>query len=105
DKTIRIWDVSSGRQLQILEGHNGGINCIDLSPDSSKLVSCSDDKTLWLWGSDNDKITNVTETNVIDYIWRAGIQSGLSMKGSIWKDIKGLEDQQELLVKQRGGIF
>ncbi|ETO34731.1 hypothetical protein RFI_02359 [Reticulomyxa filosa] len=105
DKTIRIWDISSGRQIQILEKHNRGITCIHLSPDGSKLVSGSNDKTIRLWGSDNGKIVDVTEISVVDYIWRVGIQSSLLMKESIWKNAKGLEDEQELLVKQRGGIF
>ncbi|ETO22667.1 WD-40 repeat-containing protein [Reticulomyxa filosa] len=105
DKTIRIWDVSSGKQIQLLEGHIGGIYGAQLSPDGSKLVSCSMDKTIRLWGSDNGKIVDVTETDVVDYIWKAGIQSGLSMKGSIWKNTKDLTPQQKLLVEQRGGIL
>ncbi|ETO33521.1 hypothetical protein RFI_03583 [Reticulomyxa filosa] len=103
DKTIRIWDTSSGKQIQLLEGHNNYINCIHLPPDGSKLVSCSDDKTIRLWGNDNGKIVDVNETSAVDYIWKVGSQSGLSMKGSIWKEAKGLKDEQKLLVKQRGG--
>ncbi|ETO34879.1 hypothetical protein RFI_02208 [Reticulomyxa filosa] len=98
DKTIRIWDVSSGKQIQVLEGHNNRINYIHLSPDGSKLVSYSDDKIIRLWGSDNGKIVDVTETSAVDYIWKIGNQTGLSMKGSIWKNSKGLEDE-------RGGII
>ncbi|ETO35956.1 NB-ARC domain-containing protein, partial [Reticulomyxa filosa] len=105
DKTIRIWDISSGKQIQVLEGHNEFVNHIHLSPDGSKLVSCSEDKTIRLWGSNNGKIVDVTETSVVDFIWRVGIQSGLSMKDSMWKDTKGLKDGQIMLVKQRGGIF
>ncbi|ETO15385.1 WD-40 repeat-containing protein [Reticulomyxa filosa] len=104
DNTIRIWDISSGKQIQLLKGHNGIINGVHLSPDGFKFVSCSDDKTIRLCSSDN-KVVDITETSLINYIWRVGIQSGLSMKDSIWKDTKGLEDQQKLLVKQRGGIF
>ncbi|ETO15653.1 hypothetical protein RFI_21712 [Reticulomyxa filosa] len=105
DKIIRIWDVSSGKQIQALEGHNGSINAICLSHDDSKLVSCSSDKTIRLWRSDNGKIDDITKASVIDNIWRVGIQSGLSMKDSIWKNTKGLEGQQKLLAKQRGGKF
>ncbi|ETO05937.1 hypothetical protein RFI_31460 [Reticulomyxa filosa] len=105
DKTIRIWDVSLGKQIQVLEGHNGSIDCIHLLPDGSKLVSCSRGKTIRLWGSDNGKIVDVTEASVVKCVWRVGIQSGLSMEDSIWKSIRGLKDEQTLLVKQRGGIF
>ncbi|ETO35615.1 ribosome assembly protein 4 (RSA4) [Reticulomyxa filosa] len=105
DNTIRIWDVSSRKQLQIFEGHNESIRNIHLSSDGSKLVSCSMDKTIRLWGCDNSKIVDVTEMSLVKCIWRLGIQSGLAMKDSIWKDTKDLEDQQKLLVKQHGGIF
>ncbi|ETO24550.1 WD-40 repeat protein [Reticulomyxa filosa] len=105
DKTIRIWDILSGKQIQLLEGHNRFINGIKVSPDDSKLISCSNDKTIRLWGSGNNKIFDVTENSLIKCIWRRGVQSGLSMKYSIWKDAKGLTVQQKLLVEQRGGIF
>ncbi|ETO29132.1 NB-ARC domain-containing protein [Reticulomyxa filosa] len=49
DKTIRIWDASSGRQLQLLEGHTAEVNTVQFSPDGSKIVSCSRDKTLRMW--------------------------------------------------------
>ncbi|ETO07742.1 hypothetical protein RFI_29649 [Reticulomyxa filosa] len=105
DNTICIWNVSSGKLFQLLEAHNRSINGIHLSSDGSKLVSWSEDKTIRLWSCHNCKITDMNEINVMKCVWRMGIQSGLSMKKSIWKDAKGLKDQQTLLVKQRGGIF
>jgi WD40 repeat protein len=34
-----------------LIGHTSGINCVILSPDSHKIVSCSQDSTLKVWSA------------------------------------------------------
>ncbi|ETO34207.1 WD repeat-containing protein, partial [Reticulomyxa filosa] len=105
DNTIRIWNASSGRQIQLLEGHTEYIDGIRLSSDGLKLASYSRDKTIRLWGCDNCKIMDVTETSLVKCVWRVGIQSSLLIKDSIWKDTRGLKDEQKLFVKQRGGLF
>lgn len=43
DKTIRIWNVSSGNELKTFAGTAAQINSLALSPDSRLLVSASDD--------------------------------------------------------------
>ncbi|ETO04970.1 hypothetical protein RFI_32426 [Reticulomyxa filosa] len=49
DKTIRIWDTVSGKQIQLLKGHSQSIATVNLSYDGSKIVSCSWDKTIRIW--------------------------------------------------------
>ncbi len=49
DKTIRIWDISSGKEIRILRGHNDEINSLVLSPDGKLLASASTDQTVRLW--------------------------------------------------------
>ncbi|ETO09924.1 NB-ARC domain-containing protein, partial [Reticulomyxa filosa] len=49
DKTVRIWDVSSGKQIKSLEGHSNIIHSAGFSPDGSKIVSGSQDKTIRIW--------------------------------------------------------
>ncbi|ETO17157.1 hypothetical protein RFI_20174 [Reticulomyxa filosa] len=105
ENTIRMWDASSGRRIQILEGHFSTVCDVKFSPDSKTIVSCSQDRTVRLWGSMDNKI-NVAEPGEFKCIWQAGTQiCGLSMKNSIWKDTNGLTTQQKLLVEQRGGTF
>ncbi|ETO34415.1 WD-40 repeat protein [Reticulomyxa filosa] len=105
ENTIRMWDASSGRRIQILEGHFSTVCDVKFSPDSKTIVSCSQDRTVRLWGSVDNKI-NVAEPDEFKCIWQAGAQiCGLSMKNSIWKDTNGLTTQQKLLVEQRGGKF
>lgn len=49
DRTIRLWDPTSGQTLLVLKGHAGGIRCIRFSPDGRTLASASDDRSLKLW--------------------------------------------------------
>ena len=48
DKTIRLWDPSSGSCLAVFEGHQGGVNALAVLPDG-RLASGSFDKTIRLW--------------------------------------------------------
>ncbi|ETO14568.1 NB-ARC domain-containing protein [Reticulomyxa filosa] len=100
DNNIRVWDVSLRQQIQLLEGHNSNIRGIQLSRDASKLMSFSNDKTIRLWSIGDSKTIGIGKC-----IWRSGVQSGLSITGSTWKDIIGLTPQQKRLVEQRGGTF
>ena len=48
DKTIRILDVESGKELRLLTGHENYVYCLAVSP-SGVLVSGSGDKTIKGW--------------------------------------------------------
>jgi WD40 repeat protein len=32
DKTVRVWDAATGKEVQKLEGHSGGVNSVAFSP-------------------------------------------------------------------------
>jgi WD40 repeat protein len=49
DKTLKIWDLESGRVLATLEGHAAQVRACAVTPDGRRVVSASDDKTLKVW--------------------------------------------------------
>ncbi|WP_052345101.1 WD40 repeat domain-containing protein [Planktothrix rubescens] len=51
DKTIKIWELSTGRELRTLIGHSyAGVNSLAISPDGQTLVSVARyDETIKIW--------------------------------------------------------
>jgi TPR repeat protein len=49
DKTARVWDVATGHQLLILNGHSGTVATASFSADGKRIVTASDDKTARTW--------------------------------------------------------
>jgi WD40 repeat protein len=49
DRTVRLWDVHTGRQLARLRGHRGAVHLLAFSPDGGTLVSASQDATALVW--------------------------------------------------------
>ncbi|NJM73324.1 MAG: hypothetical protein HC862_26150 [Scytonema sp. RU_4_4] len=49
DKTIKLWDVATGKQLKTLSGHSDGVHSVSFSPDGKTLASASSDYTIKLW--------------------------------------------------------
>ncbi|HEY5048551.1 MAG TPA: TIR domain-containing protein, partial [Rhizomicrobium sp.] len=55
DKTARIWDAGTGRQIAILRGHKGPVMSAAFSPDGKRVVTASDDRTTRIWDSNTGR--------------------------------------------------
>lgn len=49
DRTVRLWDLATGKQLRLLEGHVGPVLCVAVSPDGRRAYSGGQDHTLRFW--------------------------------------------------------
>jgi WD40 domain-containing protein len=49
DRTIKIWDVATGKMLHSFAGHTDTVLCVAFSHDGRRLVSGSFDRTVRIW--------------------------------------------------------
>ncbi|KAF5340657.1 hypothetical protein D9611_007285 [Ephemerocybe angulata] len=49
DKTVRVWNASTGKVQSVLTGHSGVCTSVAISSDGSWIVSGSEDQTVRIW--------------------------------------------------------
>jgi WD40 repeat protein len=49
DRTVRLWDAESGRELNCFRGHSGDVYSVAVTPDGRRAVSGCRDGTVRLW--------------------------------------------------------
>ncbi|WP_414579649.1 WD40 repeat domain-containing protein, partial [Anabaena sp. CCY 9402-a] len=55
DKTIKLWNLETGKEIRTLNGHSEFVWSVSFSPDGKTLASGSDDKTIKLWNLETGK--------------------------------------------------
>jgi WD40 repeat protein len=55
DKTLKVWDATTGKERMTLKGHTDWVSGCAISPSGAWIVSCSDDKTLKIWDAHSGK--------------------------------------------------
>jgi WD40 repeat protein len=73
DRTVKVWELESGRLLRSLEGHTGGVNAVAVSPDGRFIVSGSDDRTVKVWELESGRLLRSLEghTDWVNGRWRS----------------------------------
>ena len=49
DKTVRIWSITSNKQVSVFKDHGYWVNGIAITSDNKYVVSGSDDSTIKVW--------------------------------------------------------
>ena len=49
DKTIKLWNIETKKEIATLKGHVGSVNSISFNNNGKILASGSDDKKIILW--------------------------------------------------------
>merc|ERR550539_2064914 len=51
DKTLRLWDIATGKTTRRFVGHTNDVLSVCFSPDNRQIVSSSRDKSIKLWNT------------------------------------------------------
>jgi WD40 repeat protein len=62
DKTVRIWDTSSGECVHELKGHSDWVQSVCYSPDGKTLASGSRDNTVRIWDTSSGECISVEKS-------------------------------------------
>jgi WD40 repeat protein len=49
DRTVRLWDTATGRELAQFTGHEGGVSRVAFSPDGRRAISSDTEGVIKLW--------------------------------------------------------
>ncbi|QQZ30204.1 WD40 repeat domain-containing protein [Thiothrix subterranea] len=58
DKTMRLWDAATGKEMKTLSGHSLGVSALAYSPDGKVIASGSGDMTVRLWDAATGQVLN-----------------------------------------------
>ena len=95
DKTVILWEPSTGNIIRQLSGHTEIVNCLAFSPDSQILASGSQDKTIKLWNLLNGELIH-TFQNPSGLVYSlAFTHDGYLIAGSDWAiDVYRVENRR-----------
>ena len=91
DRTIKLWDFTTGKCLQVLSGHQGFILSIAFSPQENILASASQDETIKLW--------DFTTGECLKTMRSPKLYEKMNITG-----IKGLTEAQIMTLKALGAV-
>lgn len=58
DRTVRVWELESGRTTRVLEGHAGAVYCLAMTADGHQIISGSEDRNIHIWDLESGRLEN-----------------------------------------------
>jgi WD40 repeat protein/serine/threonine protein kinase len=100
DRTLRVWDLPSGKPLHVLKGHEHLVQSVALAPDGSEAASVGWDGTLRFWDLDRgvEKRVIRPELNVAPHARSDGFRNFLF-------DVAYSKDGRSVLIGCEDGVM
>ncbi|VDP83592.1 unnamed protein product [Echinostoma caproni] len=99
DRTIRLWDASTGLCLFVLIGHDNWVRQLVFHPQGKLLLSAADDKTVRVWDLKNRRCQKTLDAHshfVTTIVWIKQFAYGIVDKSSPSIDVtRGFLDRGE----------
>ncbi|PIA19291.1 WD40 repeat-like protein [Coemansia reversa NRRL 1564] len=68
DKTMRLWDLNTGKTTRRFVGHDKDVLSVSFSPDNRQIISSSRDKTIKIWNTLGECKYTISEDNHSNWI-------------------------------------
>ncbi len=91
DKTLKIWDVKSGKCIVTLVGHDNWVTGLVFHPNGRFLLSVSDDKSIRVWDLNNGRCYRKLKDahdhfiNTIAMKQKTVVTAGVDMVAKVWQ--------------------
>ena len=64
DKTAKVWDAKTGRELFTLTGHNGIVFAATYSPDGKRIATAGGDGIVQIYTTDMEELLQIAKSRV-----------------------------------------
>src|SRR5262249_14629056 len=82
DKLVRLWDVKTGKELRVLDGHEGPVTALLFTPDGKALYSAAMDGSVRKWDPKTGKDLASFDLPKGRAIWAAFAPDGKTVAAS-----------------------
>jgi WD40 repeat protein len=97
DKTLKLWDLSTGFEVRTFRGHGKAVEGVAVLPGGRRLASASWDKTVRLWDVDTGETVAILGHHAATVYAVAATRDGRLLASGSWEGVVNLWDLSALL--------